>query len=66
MMFFWIVTPCGLESRYQRFGEHIAFFSPEDEDSRPYVPPKHRYVPTSSHGVSTRNTNNGILTSVKT
>jgi hypothetical protein len=31
MFVFWVVTPCGLVSRFQRFGE--THFSPEDGDS---------------------------------
>lgn len=48
VLLFWIVTPCGIEGRYQCFGEtYYSIFSAE-------VPPKCWYIPASLHGVTTR------------
>jgi hypothetical protein len=53
---FWVVTPCGLVGRYQRFGgthcHHLQHFGRLLQ----YVPPKRWYIPTSPHGVTTQKT----------
>jgi hypothetical protein len=65
ILFFWIVTPCGLVDRYQRFGEtyclHIWGWRRWQ-----YVYPKCWYVPTSLHGVTTQMNIIDIFTGVKT
>jgi hypothetical protein len=55
VLVFWVVTPCGLVGRFQRFGEtycpHLQGWSP----------PKRWYLPTSPHGVTTQENNTHIL-----
>jgi hypothetical protein len=47
MLVSWIVTPCGLVSRYRRFGgTSCSHFTTET------VPPKRWYQPTRPHGVT--------------
>jgi hypothetical protein len=49
MLFFRVVTPCGIVGRYQRLGETTSIFRALVGDS---VSPKYLYLPTSPHGVA--------------
>jgi hypothetical protein len=62
MMLFWVLTPCRLVGRYQRFGETHCLHLQGGQD----VSPKRWYVPTSLHGVTTHKNNIVILTAVRT
>jgi hypothetical protein len=56
MLVFWVVTPCGLLGRYQRFrGTYCLHLQPM----------KCWYLPTSPHGVTTQKTNTDIFTAVR-
>jgi hypothetical protein len=56
MLVFWVVTPCGLVGRYQRFGGTYRLHL-QGWRRRQYDPPKGWYAPMSPHGVTTQKTN---------
>jgi hypothetical protein len=60
-MFFWVVM-CWLVGRYQRFGVTYSLHL-QGWSWTQYVSPKHRYLPTSPHGVSTQK-NNFFITAI--
>jgi hypothetical protein len=62
MLVFWVLTPCGLERRFQRFGR-TSLLHLYSWRCRQYVPPKRWYLPTCSHGVTTQK---NIFTAVRT
>jgi hypothetical protein len=55
MLFFWIITSCGLVGRYQRFGGTYCLYL-QGWRWKQYVPPKRWYLPTSQHGVTSQKT----------
>jgi hypothetical protein len=51
---FWFVTPCGLASRYQRFGETCCLYLQDWSEGG-------WHLPTNPHGVTTQKNNIGVF-----
>jgi hypothetical protein len=65
MLDLWVIMPCGLHEYIPTFWKNIL---PPSLAQRwmQYVPPKHWYLPTNPHGITTHKTNTDIFTAMRT
>jgi hypothetical protein len=57
VLVFWVITPCGLASRYQHFGTYCLHLHWTSALKMEAVCSFEAYLPTCTHGVKTRKTN---------
>jgi hypothetical protein len=65
MMIFWVLTPCRLVARCQRFGETYCLHL-QGWRLRQYVSPQRWHLATNIHGAKSHSNNIFILTTVET